>query len=317
MKYIIALATSTLCALTPLAAKAQDQTIHLVVGYAPGGGVDAIARAVAQELGRALKRTVLIENRPGAGGSIAAQYVATSPPDGATLLFADTALLTGPHVLRKVSYDPQKSFAPVARIAELPLVLVANPSVPADAPKELIALVKAAPGKYAFGSAGVATMHHFGGALLNQAAGIDMTHIAYKGGAPAVQDLLGGQVPLAIASIPAVMQHIKSKRIKAIATLAPRRLASMPDVPAWAEVLPGFDATPSVFIVAPLGTPPAELNTLAAGLRTAVASKGVVDALESQGATATPLDAKALRAWMQSEEARWAALAKKTAITLD
>ena len=124
-------------------------------------------------------------------------------------------------------------------------------------------------------------------------------------------------MPLAIASIPAVMQHIKSKRIKAIATLAPRRLASMPDVPAWAEVLPGFDATPSVFIVAPLGTPPAELNTLAAGLRTAVASKGVVDALESQGAIATPLDAKALRAWMQSEEARWAALAKKTAITLD
>jgi len=317
MKSIVALALSLLCAFTPFAAMAQVQTIRLVVGYAPGGGVDSIARAVAQELGQAFKRTVVIENRPGAGGSIAAQYVATSPPDGATLLFADTTLLTSPHVLRKVGYDPLKSFVPVARIAELPLVLVAHPSVPATTPMELIGLVKAAPGQYAFGTAGVATMHHFGGALLNQAAGIDLTHVAYKGGAPAVQDLLGGQVPLAIASIPAVLPHLKARRIKAIATLTPHRLASMPEVPALAEVLPGFDATPSVFILAPLGTPPAELNALAAALRTAVASKGVVDAFEAQGAIAAPLDAPALKVWMQREEARWAALAKKTSITLD
>jgi tripartite-type tricarboxylate transporter receptor subunit TctC len=317
MKRLAALALATLCVVISLPAQARDETIHLVVGYAPGGGVDSIARAIGQELGQVLARTVVIDNRPGAGGSIAAQYVAAARPDGSTLLFGDTTLLTSPHVLRKVGYDPQRSFAPVARIAELPLVLVANPSVPANTPGELIALVKAAPDKYSFGTAGVATMHHFGGALINQAAGIDMTHVAYKGGAPAIQDLLGGQVPLAIASIPAVQQHIKAKRIKAIATLTPHRLASMPGLPALAEVLPGFDATPSVFILAPLGTSPAELNALAAALRTAVASKGVLGAFDAQGAIAAPLDAAALKAWMQSEEARWAALAEKTAISLD
>lgn len=317
MKNILALAASILWVMSAPPAMAAGETIHLVVGYAPGGGVDSMARAIGQELGRALERTVVIENRPGAGGSIAAQYVATSRPDGATLLFADTTLLASPHVLRKVSYDPQKSFAPVARVAELPLVLVANPSVPATTPRELIALVKAAPGKYSFATAGVATMHHFGGVLLNQATGIDMTHVAYKGGAPAIKDLLGGQVPLAIASIPAVLQHIKARRIKAIATLAPHRLASMPDVPALAEVLPGFDATPFVFILAPQGTPSAELSVLAAALKVAVASKRAVEAFEAQSAIAAPLDAQALKSWMQSEEARWAALAKKTGITLD
>ena len=317
MKNIVALALSILCVVVGVPAEARDETIHLVVGYAPGGGVDSIARAIGQELSQVLNRTVVIDNRPGAGGSIAAQYVAASRPDGATLLFGDTTLLTSPHVLRAVSYDPQKSFAPVARIADLPLVLVANSSVPANTPGELIALIKAAPGKYSFGTAGVATMHHFGGVLLNQTAGIDMTHVAYRGGAPAIQDLLGGQVPLAIASIPAVQQHIKAKRIKAIATLTPHRLSSMPGVPALAEALPGFDATPSVFILAPVGTPPSELNALAAALRTAIASKSVLSAFDAQGAIAAPLDAPALKAWMQSEEARWAALAKKTAITLD
>lgn len=306
------------CAAVPLASLAQPaQPIRLVVGFAAGGGVDALARAVAQEMGRVLGRNVIVENRGGAGGSLAAEYVASAPADGTTLLFADTTLLTSPHVLRKVGYDPQKSFAPVGGVAQPPLVLAAHASVPARTPKELIELVKAAPGKYAYATAGVATMHHFSGELIGQTAGIDLLHVAYRGGAPAVQDLVGGQVQLAITGLPAVAPHAKAKRVKIIATLSSRRLSALPDVPALAELLPGFDATPSTFILAPAGTPAGTLKELGTAVRTAVTSKASAEAIESQGATPAPMSGAELAAWMQREEARWAAVAKKSGITLD
>ena len=304
-------------AAAPGAARADAAQPRLVVGFAPGGGLDGIARAVAQEMGKALGRPVVVENRPGAGGSLAAQFVAASPPDGSTMLFADTTLLTSPHVLKGAKYDAQKSFAPVMRLAEVPLILAANPTVPAGTPQALVDAIKASPGKYAFATAGIATMHHFGGEMFKQAAGVDMVHVAYKGGAPAMQDLIGGQVPLAIASLPAVAPAAKSQRVRMIATLSGQRLPAYPDLPALSETLPGFDVSLAVFVLAPAGTPGTITGEMAAALRAAMATPELRAAFESQGAVAAPLDAASLGAWMRAEEARWATLIEKKSITLE
>jgi tripartite-type tricarboxylate transporter receptor subunit TctC len=301
----------------PAWSKACAAPTRLVVGFAAGGGIDALARAITQPLGQAMQCTVLVDNRPGAGGALAASQVANAQADGNTLLFGDTALLVGQHANKSARYNIDKQFAPVAQVARLPLVLAAHSSVAARTPGEFIEMLKQAPGKYSYGSAGVATLHHLGGELLQQSTGLSWTHVAYKGGAPAVQDLMGGQIPFAISSIPAVLPHVRSGKIHLIAVMSAQRVAQLPDVPAMGEVIAGFDATPSSFLLAPVKTTQERQAELATATLQALATPAVQSALQAQGAIPAPLTGNALQDWLQGEDRRWARVVSKAGITLD
>lgn len=298
-------------------ANACASALKMVVGFAPGGGVDALARATALPFGQALQCSVVVDNRPGAGGALAAAQVANAPADGKTLLFADTALLVGQHANKSARYNVQQQFVPLARIARVPLVLAVHTSVSARNPQEFIELVKASPGKYAYGTAGMATLHHLGGELLRQSAGLDWTHVAYKGGAPAVQDLVGGQIPFAIASVPAVLPHVRSGKVRLIAVMSDQRATLIPDVPAMGEALTGFDATPSIFLLAPAKIAKESQSRLEAAALQALSSNELQATLSAQGAIAAPLSGVELTDWLQREDRRWADVVRKAGITLD
>ena len=289
----------------------------LVVGFAAGGGVDTLARATAIPMGQSLQCTVVVDNRPGAGGAVAATQVANASADGSTLLFAETALLVSQHAIKNARFNVQQQFHPLARIARVPLVLAAHSSVPARTPRELIDLVKASPGKYSYGSAGVATLHHLGGELLRQSAGLDWTHVAYKGGAPAVQDLVGGQIPFAIASIPAILPHARAGRVRLIAVMSDQRASILPEVPAMGETIAGFDATPSIFLLAPVKTPREAQARLEAAAVQALSNAELQSALTAQGAMPSPMTGAPLKDWLRSEDQRWADIVRKAGVQLD
>jgi tripartite-type tricarboxylate transporter receptor subunit TctC len=223
-----------------LAAPWPDKPIKIVVPYPPGGGVDAVARTYAQRLGEVLNTNIIVENRAGASGAIGADLVAKSSPDGYTLLIASPAeVVVGPIAGQKVPYDPKKDLKPVSLIGETPLVIIANPSVPAKNITEFIVLAKANPGKYSYGTPGGGSSMHFAGESLKALAKIDMLHIPYRGAAPAVADTLGGQVPIAIVGMPPTIAHAKAGKLTILAVTSEKRSQTMPDVSAIAE-LPGM-----------------------------------------------------------------------------
>jgi tripartite-type tricarboxylate transporter receptor subunit TctC len=231
--------------------------IKLVVAYPAGGSADTIAQVMAQKLTEALVQQVIVENRSGASTIIAAVAVANSPSDGYTLFLAtpDT-LSTNPALHRDLPYDPLTSFAPIGMVAATPLILVAHTSVPANNLTELVALVAAKPERFAFGSFGMGSIAHFAGEMLNSAAGIRMSHVPYRGGAPLMIDLVGGQIPLAIATVVTAAPQIRGGKIKAIAVTGSKRSSFLPDVPTIAESgYPQYDVAAWFALVAPAGTP--------------------------------------------------------------
>lgn len=301
--------------LLALAAGAAGQSyptkpIRMFVGYAAGGGADALARVVAGKLGDTLGQQVVVDNRPGAGGTIAADALAKAAPDGYTLYFADTAILIAPAVYAKLTFDPLTSFAPVGGACTLPLVFVANPAVPAATPAELIALLKANPGRYSYGSPGFATVQHLAFELFKKQAGVDVVHIPYKGAAPMMPDLISGQIPLGIISASPAIAQAAAGKLKAIALSSPVKLAAAPDWPALAATLPGFDASPRLFILAPAGTPPPVIAQLNGALRTVLAQPDVLESFARQGATADWSTPEALRAQLAAESRKWTAVAR-------
>jgi tripartite-type tricarboxylate transporter receptor subunit TctC len=289
----------------------------MLVGYAAGGGADALARIVAVKLGDALGQQVVVDNRPGAGATLAADALAKSAPDGYTLYFADTAILIAPAVYAKLTYDPVKSFAPVGNVVSLPLVFVANPAVPASNAPELIALLKANPGKYSYGSPGFGTVQHFAFELFKKQAGVDVVHIPYKGAAPIVPDLLSSQIPLAIISASPALAQSRAGKLKAIALSSPVKLAAAPDWPALADTLPGFDASPRLFILAPAGTPQAIVAQLSEALRKALAQPDLLENFVKQGATAEWSSPEALGGHIAAEVRKWASVAKDAGLKPD
>ena len=238
--------------------------IKLVVPYPAGGAADTIARVMAQKLTEALGQQVIVENRSGASTVIAAVAVANSPPDGYALFLATPDTLSAnPALHRDLPYDPLTSFAPISMVAATPLVLVAHPSFPANNLMELVALVAANPERSAFGSFGIGSIAHFAGEMLNSAAGIRMSHVPYKGGAPLIIDLVGGQIPLAIATVVTAAPQIKGGKIKAIAVTSSKRSSLLPDVPTIAESgYPQYDVAAWFALVAPAGTPEPILTRL-------------------------------------------------------
>jgi len=309
------------CAAAGAAAQAADpypqKPVRMVVGYAAGGGADALARVVAGKLTEVLGQQVLVDNRPGAGATLAADIVAKAAPDGYTLYFADTAILIAPSVYAKLGYDPAKSFVPVGRVALLPLVFVTNPKVPATNAQELLAELKANPGKYSYGSSGVGTLGHLAFELVKLRAGVDIVHVPYKGAAPIVTDLLGNQIQLAIMSVTAAIPHVKAGTLRPIALSSPVQLAAVPDWRPLSDTVPGFDASSRLFLLAPAGTPPAIVQRLSGALKQLLAQPDVLESFAKNGAPAAWSTPEALTAEMAEEVNRWGTVARSSGVKLE
>ena len=288
--------------------------VRMLVGYAAGGGADGLARILAAKITDSLGQQVVVENRPGAAGTLAADALAKAAPDGYTLYFADTAILIAPSMYAKLPYDPVKSFAPVAGVCSLPLAFVVHPAFPAKNTQELISVLRAAPGKYSYASPGIGTVQHFAAEMFKKMAGVDVVHIPYKGAAPILTDLIGGQVPIAVISASPAIAQARAGKLRAIALTGRERLQSVPDWPTLAETLPGFDAAPRLFLLAPAGTPQPVVQRLSEAVRGALGAKDLQDGFERQGASTMPMEAAQLGALMAAEVTRWAAVARESGI---
>lgn len=287
--------------------------LRMLVGYSAGGGADALARLIAAKMADGLGQQVLVENRPGAGATIAAAAVASSPADGYTIFFADTALLIAPAIYQKLSFDPVKSFAPVSGACTTPLVIAVNNEVKAASVAELISTLKANPGRLSYGSPGIGTVHHLAMETFKRQAGVDIVHVPYKGASAIIPDVISGQLQIGIISAPPALAQSKAGRLRPIALTSPVRVAGA-DWPALADTLPGFDASPRLFVLAPAGTPAGVVTKLNETLKTALASKDLLDAFSAQGAFADWSTPQALGILMAQESLRWAQVARDAGI---
>ena len=299
---------------------AQAQTypvkpIRLLVGFSAGGGVDAMARLLAPRLASLLGQSVVVENRTGAAGLIAGDFVAKAPPDGYTLLMGESGLLIAQHLQAQMPFDPLKAFAPVAGVFISPLMIVASNNFPAKTPKELVALLKAHPGKYSFATSGVGTVQHLGFEMLKAQTGAFVVHIPYRGAAQILPDVVGGQVPLGVVSATAGIAQAKAGRLRAIAMMSPVKLAGAEEVPPLSDALPGFNVAPRLMLLAPAGTPAAVIERLGDAVRTILAKPELVQAASVQGAVAAFMEAGALATELSRESAEWGRIIKDQKIT--
>jgi tripartite-type tricarboxylate transporter receptor subunit TctC len=293
-------------------AKYPDKPVKMVVGFSAGGGTDVVARILAQKMSESLGQTVVVENRSGASGLIAGEAVAKSAPDGYTLMMGtQTTYAVAPTLYRKVSLDPARDFAGIAMAAVSPLVLVVNPSVPAHSVKDVIAMAKAKPGTVIFGSGGLGTTPHMTGELFQAVAGIKMAHVAYRGEAPAINDLLGGQIPLMFANLSAVIGNVRAGQLRALAVTGAQRAAAAPDTPTVVEAgLPGFEASTWFALVAPAGTPRDIRARLNAEVKRALAQADVKQRYADLGMTAEDSTPDSLDGYIKSEIAKWTKVIK-------
>ena len=289
----------------------------MLVGYAPGGGMDTIARVVAPKLSEALGQQFVVENRPGASGGVAAEALVSSQPDGYVLMVAESGTLALPAVNPRVTLDPARQFAPVGGICMLPMAFVVHPGFPAQNTRELVAELKANPDKYSYASPGVGSLQHLAFELFKRQAGVNAQHIPYKGATTMMPDLMSGQVPIGVISALAAMGPTRSGRIRTLAVTSPQRLPSAAEWPTLAETLPGFSAAPNVFLVAPPGTPGSVIQKLSIALRNAIGAKDVEENLAKQGATTTPSSPAELSLQIIEEVRRWAVVVKDAGIKVD
>ncbi|MCP3385371.1 tripartite tricarboxylate transporter substrate binding protein [Bradyrhizobium sp. CCGUVB4N] len=302
-------------------ALAQDypsRPVKIIVPFPAGGSNDIIARIVAQKLTERNGQNFLVENRGGAGGNIGAEAVASAEADGYTLLLtAPPPLTINGSLYKKLPFDPAKAFAPVALIASVPIVLVVNPSVQARNVGELIALAKAKPGTLNFGSSGIGSTNHLAGELLKSMAGIDIVHVPYRGAAPAMNDLLAGQIPFMFDNMPAVLPQVQGKAINAIAVAGAKRAEALPDVPTVGETVPGFEASSWFGLVAPAKTPAPALAKLSGEFETILKMPDVKKRLAELGAEPGTVFGDAFGQFMTDETAKWGKLVKASGATVD
>jgi tripartite-type tricarboxylate transporter receptor subunit TctC len=308
-------------AATSLQVQAQpypNQPIRLIVPFAAGGPSDVLARAFSQKLGEDLGQPVIIDNKPGAGTNLAAEFVARSKPDGYTIFL----MMVGTQAInealyKKLSYNTVKDFAPITLVASSSLMLVANPSVPVKNVNDLIAFAKANPGKVNFGSSGTGTPLHLGGELFNVQAGTDITHVPYKGAAPALTDVLGGQIQTAMIGTPAALPYVKSGKLTAIGVTSLKRSPNAPEVPAIAETLPNFEVELVYALVAPAGTPNAIIKRLNTQMGTILNNPEVKTQLASRGFDVQTSTPEQLGAYIKAEVTKWAPIVKKSGATAE
>ena len=319
-RYMQGLAAAAVAALAllPLSAAAQaypDKPIHIVVPFAAGGGVDVVARIVGQALSDRVKQPVIVENKPGANSNIGMGFVAKAAPDGYTLLMASNGIATNNALFPNLPFDGRKDFAPVARVGYAPLVFVVPEKSPDTTLAALIADGKAHPGKLTYGSAGNGTSGHLAGELFKSAAGIDALHVAYKGGSPAITDLLGERLSFMPINPIEVLSHIKAGRLRPLAVASDKRVAYLPDVPTAAEAgLPGFEATVWWGLVAPAATPAAVISRLNAAVDDALRDPAVAKKLQDVGVVITPQTPAAFGQFIGKETELWSRVIKSAGI---
>ncbi|MDQ7974675.1 MAG: tripartite tricarboxylate transporter substrate binding protein [Rhodocyclaceae bacterium] len=307
----------------PFATAAQTawpaKPITLVIPFPPGGSADVIGRLVGQRMSDELGQPVVIDNRPGAGTAIAAGLVAKAPADGYTLFLGSGSTFTAnPAIRSNLPYDTLKSFDPIAIVARIPLIVLANKDVPVNNVKEFVAAIKAAPDKYAYASFGAGTTSHFTGEIVLHAVGAKLMHVPYKGSAPAMTDLIGGQVPFSVDTVTAAIPQLKAGKVKAIAVTTAKRSSQLPDVPTFAEAgYKDIDADTWIMLVAPKGTPAPVRERLEKTVAKIVATPGARAALQAQGAEPAFAGAAASLAQIESELPLMRAVAQRADIKAD
>jgi tripartite-type tricarboxylate transporter receptor subunit TctC len=319
MKASLRAAFAALLLMAASAAQAQDYPAHpitLVVPYAAGSGNDVIARIVAERMSAGLGRQIVIENRGGAGGTIATRQVAHAAPDGYTLLIATSSLAINPSLYPNAGYDPRKDFSPVGLIASSSNVVLVHPSVPAKSIAELIALARQQDGKLTFASTGTGSSVHLAAELFAGMAGVRLTHVPYKGSGPALNDLIGGHVSMMFATMASAAGLVRDgHKVRALAVTGGKRSELFPDLPTVAEAgLPNYEAVLHYGIVAPAGTPPPVVDKLNAALNAALANDGVKQRLAVEGAEALPVSPQDHAADIAAEETKWSEIIRKAGV---
>ena len=322
MRGWVAVLAAMLLALAAGPAAAEDypsRPITLIVPYPPGGGVDAMARIVADKLSLALGQQVIVDNRGGGGGNIGTRAAAKAAPDGYTLLLGHSGTISiNPSLYANPGYDPRKDFAAIGLIAAMPVALLAHPSFPAKTVAEMIALLKAKPGAFNIGTSAVGTGGYMCAELFKAAAGVEMTIIPYKGTAPVMNDLLGGHVPVAFGVLPPALGNIESGTLRALAVTGKARFSLLPNVPTVDESgLPGFDAVLHYGLLAPAGTPRPIVDRLNRELRKLVEAPEVQQRIHTEGGDPLTSTADEYTADIDQDEAKWAALIKKLGLRVE
>jgi tripartite-type tricarboxylate transporter receptor subunit TctC len=293
-----------------------DRPIRLIAPFPAGGLADVLARAVGDQMTKSLGQPVVVENRAGAGGNTGAAAVATAAPDGYTLLMSSAGILTAnPFLYSKMPFDVETAFIPVSNVAEMSMLVVVNPKVEAKTLKDLVALAKARPGKLNFGSPGIGTTGHLGLAMFMHAAGVKITHVPYRGAAPAVQDLIAGQIDGAVDNPPTVISHIQNGRLRPLAVAAKTRMALLPDVPTAAEGgVANYEASSWFGIAAPAGTPAPIVERLHKEIVAAVRSPAMQERFAKSGARLVGNTPQEFAAQIRAERARWGEIIKAAGI---
>ena len=310
---------AALCATTQAIAQAWPaRPVTVVVPQGAGGANDAIARIVMQRVSELLGQTFVVDNRVGAGGNIGTAFAARARPDGYTvMLTSDSAQVVAPALYKAPGFDPVKDFEPVAAVATAGYVLVANPTFPANTVKELIAMAKARPGAISYASAGNGTLNHLIAEVLQKQAGITLQHVPYKSSAAAATDVVSGQVPISVQSLPSSIGFIQAGKLKVLGVVNPKRVPALPDAPTIGETLPGFAFTPWYGLFAPTGTPPEIVQKLHAAVDQALAAKDVQDRLAQQGAEPWRQTPQQFGATVKTELTKWAAIVKDSGAKVD
>ena len=292
-----------------------NKPIKIISPFATGGIADTFSRVVGQGLSESLGQPVVVENKTGGGGNIGADFVAKAPADGYTLVMGNIGShAVNPYLMKNMPYDPLKDFEPVAYVLDAEGLLVVNPTIPVKNVTELIAYVKARPGQVSYGSGGMGTTSHLAGELFKSLAKVDMTHIPYKGNAPAITDLIGGQTQVMFATMPTVLPYVKTDKLKALAVIGSSRASSLPDVPTVAETLPGFDVSNWIGIFAPAGTPKPIISKLNTEIIKIMQQPAVQKRLETEGAKFKPMTPEAFGAFQKNEALKWAKTIKDSGI---
>lgn len=314
-KFVLLAVTAALAASAQAQAPFPGRPITTVVGFAPGGGTDTVSRIIAKTLGDQLGQPVLTDNKSGAGGNIATDLVVKAAPDGYTIYLANVgAIAVNPHLL-PLAYDPLRDLAPISMAVVFPNLVVVHPSVPADTFAEFIRLARENPGKYTYGSSGIGGAGHLAGELLKMMAGVDIVHVPFKGGGPAMQAMLGGQISAYMATPVAAGPHVKAGKAKALAVTGPKRDQFMPDVPAVAESYPGYQATNWYAYYAPAKTPKDIVLRLNREIVKALGTAEVKELLAKQGVEPAPGTPEELAAFGKRESDTWAKVVKQAKIT--
>ncbi len=320
-RFLTAILAAAVC-LAVSATQAEEypaKPIRFIVPFGAGGPTDIMTRALAQKMSEALRQSVVVENRPGAGGNIAADLVAKAPADGYTLLMGTNGPLAANLTLfGKLPYDPLKDLAPITLFTYLPNMLAVHPSVPANNLSELIALLKSNPDQYSFGSGGNGTSSHFSGELFKTMAGVRMTHIPYKGDAASLIDVIGGQVPIVFCSVLAGMRYLESGNLRALAVTSDKRVPAVSKIPSVAESgLPGYDLTAWYAVMAPAGTPRAVIDKLNAVLVKIIRTTDLKEKIESMGGIPVGSTPEEVTELIKADIPRWGKLVKESGARVD